>query len=89
MPQNECTGFKHIEASGEPWVKSVKDMYTPPPEGRKERTLGQLFDMNEEREKFRKDWLKVFTENKLDVIVAPGSHKTAVPHDTFKMPPYT
>ncbi|ETI20590.1 hypothetical protein G647_08628 [Cladophialophora carrionii CBS 160.54] len=86
---NEGTGFKHIEASGEPWVTSVKDMYTPPPEGRKVKSLGELFDMNEERLKFRKDWLKIFVENKLDVIVAPGSHKTAVPHDTFRMPPYT
>jgi len=86
---NECTGFKNIEASGEPWVASVKDMYTLPPEGRKEKSLGDLFDMNEERLKFRRDWLKIFVENKLDVIVAPGSHKTAVPHDTFRMPPYT
>ncbi|OAP54831.1 hypothetical protein AYL99_11279 [Fonsecaea erecta] len=86
---NECTGFKHIEASGEPLVTSVKDMYTPPPEGRPDKTLGDLFDMNEQRLKFRADWLKLFVENKLDVIMAPGSHKTAVPHDTFRMPPYT
>ena len=37
---NACTGFKHIEASGEPWVASVKDIYTPPPEGRKDKSLG-------------------------------------------------
>ena len=86
---NSGTGFQHIADSGEPWVESVKDMYTPPPEGRKDKSLGDLFDMNEKRLKFRKDWLKVFVDNKLDVIVAPGSHKTAVPHDTFKMPPYT
>ncbi|KIX96407.1 uncharacterized protein Z520_07673 [Fonsecaea multimorphosa CBS 102226] len=86
---NERTGFKHIEASGEPLVTSVKDMYTPPPGGRPDKSLGDLFDMNEQRLKFRSDWLKLFVENKLDVIVAPGSHKTAVPHDTFRMPPYT
>jgi amidase len=86
---NSCTGFKHIEDSGEPLVTSVADMYTPPPEGRKDRSLGELFDMNEERLKYRSAWLKIFVENKLDVIVAPGSHKTAVPHDTFRMPPYT
>ncbi|KIW74080.1 hypothetical protein Z517_12490 [Fonsecaea pedrosoi CBS 271.37] len=86
---NECTGFKHIEASGEPWVTSVKDLYTPPPEGRRDKTLGDLLDMNEKRLKFRADWLKLFVANKLDVIVAPGSHKTAVPHDTFRYPPYT
>ena len=86
---NSGTGFKYIEESGEPWVTSVKDLYTPPPEGRKDRTLGQLFDMNEKRLKFRSEWLKIFMDNKLDVLVAPGSHKTAVPHDTFRLPPYT
>lgn len=86
---NKCTGFKHIEDSGEPWVTSVKDMYTPPPEGRKERKLDDLLDMTEQQLKFRAEWLKIFIENKLDVLVAPGSHKTAVPHDTFKKPPYT
>jgi amidase len=86
---NEGTGFKFITDSGEPWVPSVKDLYTPPPEGRKDKSLGDLFSMNAQRQQFRKEWLKVFIENKLDVLVAPGSHKTAVPHDTFRMPPYT
>lgn len=86
---NECTGFKHIEASGEPLVTSVKDMYTPPPEGRKDKSLGDLLDMNQRRLEFRSEWLKIFVENKLDIIIAPGSHQTAVPHDTFRMPPYT
>lgn len=86
---NECTGFKHILASGEPLVTSVADMYTPPPEGRKDKTLDELFKMNIKMSEFRRDWLKVFMENKLDVVLAPGAHKTAVPHDTFKYPPYT
>ena len=86
---NAGTGFKFIEESGEPWVTSVKDLYTPPPEGRKDKSLGDVFDMNAKRFKFRSDWLKIFVGNKLDVILAPGSHKTAVPHDTFRLPPYT
>ncbi|KAL2428444.1 Amidase [Exophiala dermatitidis] len=86
---NEGTGLKHVEASGEPWVTSVKDMYTPPPGGRKDVTIGDLFALNERRLQFRADWLKIFMKNKLDVIIAPGAHKTAVPHDTFKYPPYT
>ena len=86
---NSCTGMKHIEESGEPLVTSVADMYTLPPEGRKDRSLGNLFEMNVERSRFRSQWLRVFVDKKLDVIVAPGSHKTAVPHDTFKLPPYT
>ncbi|KAK5192030.1 hypothetical protein LTR47_003487 [Exophiala xenobiotica] len=86
---NEGTGFKHIDASGEPWVNSVADMYTPPPEGRKTKTLGDLLDMNVKQLEFRRDWLKVFMDDKLDVILAPGAHKTAVPHDTFRLPAYT
>ena len=86
---NAGTGFKFIEESGEPWVPSVKDLYTPPPEGRKDKSLGDVFEMNAKRFKFRSDWLKIFVENKLDVILAPGAHKTAVPHDTFRFPPYT
>ncbi|KAJ4696420.1 hypothetical protein HRR87_003014 [Exophiala dermatitidis] len=64
-------------------------MYTPPPGGRKDVTIGDLFALNERRLQFRADWLKIFMKNKLDVIIAPGAHKTAVPHDTFKYPPYT
>ncbi|KAI1612945.1 amidase [Exophiala viscosa] len=86
---NEMTGFKHIEASGEPMVTSVADMYTLPPEGRKVKSLGDLLDMNEKYLKFRQEWLKIFVDNKMDVILAPGAHKTAVPHDTFRYPPYT
>ncbi|KIX03954.1 uncharacterized protein Z518_07507 [Rhinocladiella mackenziei CBS 650.93] len=86
---NKGTGFQYIEDSGEPWVTSVKDLYTPPPEGIKPMTMERFFDMNEKRLEFRAEWLKIFMENKLDVIIAPGSHKTAVPHDTFRYPPYT
>ena len=86
---NECTGFKHILASGEPFVTSVADLYAPPPGGRKDKTLDELFKMNIKQLEFRRDWLKVFMENKLDVVLAPGAHKTAVPHDTFRYPPYT
>ncbi|KIW14421.1 hypothetical protein PV08_07204 [Exophiala spinifera] len=86
---NEGTGFKNIQASGEPLVTSVADLYTPPPGGRKDKTLDDLFKMNIKQLEFRRDWLRVFMENKLDVILAPGSHKTAVPHDTFRYPPYT
>ena len=86
---NEGTGFKHIDVSGEPWVPSVADLYTLPPEGRKTRTLNNFLDLTARRSKFRSEWLKIFVDNKLDVLIAPGSHKTAVPHDTFRIPPYT
>ncbi|EXJ92698.1 hypothetical protein A1O3_01250 [Capronia epimyces CBS 606.96] len=45
--------------------------------------------MNRQRYQIRSDWVKIFVGNKLDVLVALGAHKTAIPHDTFKFPPYT
>ncbi|KEF54493.1 amidase [Exophiala aquamarina CBS 119918] len=86
---NSGTGVKFIQDSGEPVVKSVADMYTPPPEGRKTRTLDNFMDLTAERSKFQAAWHKIFVDNQLDVLVAPGSQKTAVPHDTFRLPPYT
>lgn len=86
---NSGTGMKFVEASGEPVVKSVADLYTPPPEGRKTRTLDNFMDLTAERSKFQAAWHKIFVDNQLDVLVAPGSQKTAVPHDTFQLPPYT
>lgn len=86
---NSLTGFKFIQDSGEPWVPSVKDLYTPPPEGRQTKSLDAFMDHMASRSKFRQQWSKIFVENDLDVLLAPGSHCTAVPHDTFRMPPYT
>lgn len=86
---NSGTGQKFIIDSGEPPVKSVADLYTPPPGGRPTRTLDNFMDMTASRSGFQAAWHKIFTENKLDVVIAPGSQKTAVPHDTFKYPPYT
>jgi amidase len=86
---NEETGHKFIEDSGEPLVASVKDLYQPPPGGRKIRTLDNFIDMTAARSKFQAEWHKIFIDNQLDVILAPGSQKTAVPHDTFRLPPYT
>lgn len=77
-----------IEAD-EPLVGSVKDLYSPPPTGRRNRELEELIEMNGKQLQFRRQWLQIFTENKLDVLLAPGSHKTAQPHDTFRYPPYT
>jgi len=86
---NEGTGFKLIDESGEPWTPSVTGMYAPPPEGRKPRSLDDLFTMNVKRAEFKAGWHQIFGENQLDVIVAPGNHATAVPHDTYGDPPYT
>lgn len=86
---NSETGHKFITDSGEPVVKSVADMYTPPAGGRPTRTLDNFLDMTASRSRIQETWHKIFLQNELDVLIAPGSQKTAVPHDTFKYPPYT
>jgi amidase len=86
---NSLTSFKFIEASDEPWVPSVKDLYTPPPEGRTPQTLEKVFNLTQARWAIRAKWHRIFMDNKLDVILAPGAHQTAMSHDTFRLPPYT
>ncbi|KAK2072369.1 hypothetical protein P8C59_006726 [Phyllachora maydis] len=34
-------------------------------------------------------WARAWREERLDVVLAPGAQGTAVPHDTFGLPPYT
>jgi len=86
---NDGTGFKFIDDSGEPWTPSVQGLYAPPPEGRPPRSLDDLFAMNVKRAQFKAGWHQIFGQNQLDVIVAPGHHATAVPHDTYGFTPYT
>jgi amidase len=86
---NEETVFAHIRRSGEPVVKCISDMYPTPPGGRPLKPLDDLYALCQRREIFRRDWLKIFVDNKLDVLITPGSHQTAVPHDTYSHPAYT
>lgn len=86
---NTGLAMKPIIEAGEPPVTSVKDMYTPPPTGRRKRELEELIEMNAKQLQYRRQWHEIFIENKLDVLLAPGSHKTAQPHDTYRFPPYT
>lgn len=85
------TGFavKPIIEAGEPFVKSVADLYPTPPGGRKDKKLEDLIQMNAQQGELRRQWLDIFMYNKLDVILAPGTHKTAQPHDTYGSVPYT
>lgn len=52
-------------------------------------SLEDLFDLNTAKAEYADEWRKVYVQNKLDVIVGPGAETTAVPHDTFGVPPYT
>jgi amidase len=87
---NETTNFKYIAESGEPWVQPIIDLWSPPPGGRPRRTLEKLFELEAKQSSVKAQWHKIFVENELDVIVAPGvQHGTAVPHDKYGYPPYT
>lgn len=86
---NSGYALQPITEAKEPVVGSVKDLYTPPPGGRQKKELQELFEMNAKQLEFRRQWLQVFRDNGLDVLLAPGSHKTAQPHDTYRHPPYT
>jgi amidase len=75
-----------IDASGEPIVPSIlatkfehQDSYT----------LEDVFKLNVERQQLYEDWANLFKEHKLNVMLGPGAETTAVPHDTYGVPPYT
>lgn len=83
---NTNVAFQHIQASGEPVIPSIptvtfahKDSYD----------LDDIFRLNSQRDAFEENWRKVFVQHKLDVIVAPAAETTAVPHDTYGVPPYS
>ncbi|KAI8171871.1 Acetamidase [Colletotrichum sp. SAR 10_70] len=48
-----------------------------------------LDDLDAARAKFAETWHRTWFDHKLDAIVAPGADKTAVPHDTYGLMPYT
>ncbi|KAF0321263.1 amidase [Colletotrichum asianum] len=48
-----------------------------------------LDDLDAARAKFAEMWHRMWFDHKLDAIVAPGADKTAVPHDTYGLMPYT
>lgn len=83
---NTKTWKKYIDASGEPIVQSIINTTFPHQDS---YTLEDLFKLNVERSNYDDAWKDIFVRNKLDVIVGPGSETTAVPHDTYGVPPYT
>lgn len=94
-----AAGFFDIDNSGyaiqpiieakEPMIESLKGLMTPSLKGRQKRELEELIEMNAKQLEFRRQWLQIFREKGLDVLLAPGSHKTAQPHDTYRWPAYT
>jgi len=45
--------------------------------------------LNTKREAIREGWRRVWKEQKLDVVIGPPAQHSAVPHDTYGLPPYT
>ncbi|KAL4874631.1 amidase signature domain-containing protein [Aspergillus karnatakaensis] len=82
------TPLRHIEASGEPPIPSMKtslpDFGTMQPP-----TLDDLWGWNAQKAEFTAQWHQIWVENDLDAIIMPGHNKTASPHDTYGYPPYT
>ncbi|KAL4965433.1 amidase signature domain-containing protein [Aspergillus stella-maris] len=81
------SALKHIEASGEPPIRSLH--HSLPDFGDKEFTIDDVFDLNAQRAEFVAAWHQIWLENGLDAIIMPGHSKTAGPHDTYGVPPYT
>ncbi|KAL4938200.1 hypothetical protein BDV06DRAFT_201431 [Aspergillus oleicola] len=84
----------HITPSGEPMIKSLAEAPSPAQSG--PFLLSQDLDVFEKikvlsiaRKKYSDVWRKAFVDYGLDAVIAPGSQNTAVPHDTYGMPPYT
>ncbi|KAJ0420818.1 amidase signature domain-containing protein [Aspergillus carlsbadensis] len=82
------TSFRHIRASGEPFIPSLRFTYDIS-DDRPEPTLRQLYDLNVARAALAAQMRRVFVERKLDVLVGVGYQSTAVPHDTYGAPLYT
>ncbi|KAL4863796.1 hypothetical protein BDV12DRAFT_177020 [Aspergillus spectabilis] len=84
---NTRSAIRHIQASGEPPIRSLKDSL-PDLSGR-HSTLEDLFDLNAQKAEIAARWHQVWVDNQLDAIIMPGHWKTATPHDTYGHPPYT
>ena len=83
-----------MAASGEPPVASVAKaahpMFTGPfPVDMALDPFEKINELHNARTKYSDAWRKIWVENQLDVILAPGAQNTAVPYDTFGWPPYT
>ncbi|KAJ5573221.1 hypothetical protein N7450_010205 [Penicillium hetheringtonii] len=80
--------LKRLSESGEPAIPSLKFTYDL--EGKSaETTLRDFFNLNAAKAEISSHMRRVFIDNKLDFIIAPGYQSPAVPHDTYGIPIYT
>lgn len=81
------TSKKYIERSGEPPVNSVK--LSAPPGEKHAYTIDELASLSIQQKEFADKWRRLWLDHGIDIVLAPGAQNTAVPHDTYGMPPYT
>lgn len=84
------TSLQNIFDSGEPMINTVAAYANVgATEPKPSFSLTDLAALNRQRVEFQDSWRRLWIENKLDAIIAPGAQHTAVKHDTYGMPCYT
>lgn len=82
------TAMKHIQASGEPVIKSLSTTSFPDMKDQV-LTLNDVFGMNVQRRSLQAKYRKIMAENGLDAILMPSYQSPAPKHDTYGFPVYT
>ena len=85
---NTKTWKRFISDSGKPMIPSLARTEWAINK-KEEYTLDEVFDLNYAWGGYKAAWQKVWTENKLDVILCPPAENTAVLHDDYGIPGYT
>lgn len=88
---------KYIAASGEPVVPSVKQSMEAFHAFKNSflddmahlEGVKRVAALNVKRKIIADEWRSLWKEQKLDVVIGPSAQHTAVPHDTYGLPPYT
>lgn len=86
------TAFRHIAASGEPTIPALASTSLPHEYMQYDYaplTLEGLYDLNEQRNKFKEEFRSLVVQAGIDAIIMPGYQGTAQPHDLFGFVPYT
>ncbi|KAF2713647.1 amidase signature enzyme [Pleomassaria siparia CBS 279.74] len=90
------TGMAHITAGNEPIIPSIihiqktfaqmDDSFCRDVEGL--QGVPRVAALNVKRMGIAEGWRKVWSEQGLDAVISPAAQHTAVPHDTYGIPPY-
>ena len=86
------TASRHIAASGEPTIPALASTSLPHEYMQYDYaplTLEGLYDLNEQRNKFKEEFRSLVVRAGIDAIIMPGYQGTAQPHDVFGFVPYT